>query len=110
MMKLKEQYLCSALDRFKEMIVGGQCSKQDIMHYVDESNYIMDRYGVSVGKKAWITKEEASSLLDVSTSTFDRLVLKGVLPRGKKIQGQKNLVWKCEQVEQLNRMMLLKAN
>ena len=108
MMKLKEDYLCSALEQFIKMVRGKECSKQDILHYVDESKYILDRYGVSIGKKLWLTKEEASGILGISTSTFDRLVLKGVLPRGKKIVGQNKLVWKAEQIEQLNRMKLLK--
>lgn len=109
MMKFKEQYLCSALDKFKEMILGGECTKQDILHYVDESKYILDRYGTSIDKKLWLTKEEASGLLNISTSTFDRLVVKGRLPRGKKVVRQKHLMWKSEQIEQLKKMMLLKA-
>ena len=35
------------------------------------------------------------------------MILKGVLPRGKKIVHQKNLVWKYDDIEQLKRMMLL---
>lgn len=110
MMKLKEEFLCNALDRFKQMILGGECSKQDILHYVDESKYILDRYGTGVGKKPWLTKEEASNMLGISTSTFDRIVLRGGLPRGKKIIRQKNLVWKSEQVEQFKCMMLLRQS
>lgn len=108
MMKLKEEFLCKALDKFKQMIVQGECSKADILHYVDESKYIMDRYGTSIGKKLWLTKEEAGNMLGVSTSTFDRMVLKGLLPRGKKVVRQNKLMWKCEQIEQLNRIRLLK--
>lgn len=109
MIKLKEQFLCSALDLFKQMIVGGECSKQDILHYVNESKYIMDRYGVGLDKRMWLTKEEACQELGISSSTFDRKVLGGVIPRGKKIVGQNKLVWKGEQIEQLKKMMLLKA-
>lgn len=28
-----EKYLCSALDRFKEMINNGECSKTDISYF-----------------------------------------------------------------------------
>lgn len=105
----KEQFLFSALDLFKDMIKNGECSKQDINYFCDFSKRELDNRGASVGKKQWLTKEEASEILGVSTSTFDRYVLKGGLPRGKKILGQKNLVWKREQVEQCKMLMLLKA-
>ena len=105
----KEQFLFSALDLFKDMIKNGECSKQDINYFCDFSKRELDNRGASVSKKQWLTKEEASEILGVSTSTFDRYVLKGGLPRGKKILGQKNLVWKREQVEQCKMLMLLKA-
>lgn len=108
-MTQKESFLCSALDLFKEAIKNGECSKQDIAHFADMSKYEMDRRGMSIGKKTWLTKEEASEILGISTSTFDRNVLKGGLPRGKKIVGQKSLVWRREQVEQCKVLMLLKA-
>ena len=108
-MTQKENYLYSALELFREMIKNGECSSQDISHFADLSKYELDRRGASIGKKKWLTKRDASSLLGISSSTFDRFVLKGVLPRGKKIQGKKCLVWNGEQVEQLKKMMLLKA-
>lgn len=106
-MDLKEQFLRSALDRFKEMITNGDCSKADIAYFSNLSKYELDRRGATVDKKGWLTKIEASKELGVSTSTFDRMILKGVLPRGKKIVHQKNLVWKYDGIEQLKRMMLL---
>ena len=105
----KESYLYSALDVFKELIKNGECSKQDINYYCDFSKRELDNRGASVGEKIWVTKIEASKMLCVSTSTFDRIVKQGGLPRGKKVLGQKNLKWKREQVEQLQKLMLLKA-
>lgn len=110
MMGLKEKFLCGALEVFKGMIENGECSKQDINYFCDFSKRELDNRGASVGKKQWVTKEEASDILCVSTSTFDRIVLKGGLPRGKKIAGKKCLVWKREQVEQCKMLMLLKSN
>lgn len=110
MQKLKEQYLCSALDKFKEMITNGECSKADIAYFCDMSMYELERRGASVGKKTWLTKKEASKELNVSTSTFDRIVLKGLIPRGKKVQRKKSLLWKDDEVEQLKRIKLLKGN
>lgn len=109
-MTQKESFLCAALDIFKGMIANGQCSKQDINYFCDFSKRELDNRGASVGKKSWLTKEEASEFLGISTSTFDRLVLKGGLPRGKKIPKSRNLVWRREQLEQLKTLMLLKAN
>lgn len=108
-MTQKENFLFEALDIFKDMIRNGECSKQDISHFVDMSKYELDRRGASIGKKHWLGKVEASKILGISTSTFDRIVLKGGMPRGKKVVGQRNLVWRCEQVEQLKVLMLLKA-
>lgn len=108
-MGTKEQYLCDALEAFKQIIKNGGCSKQDINYFCDFSKRELDNRGASVGKKQWVTKEEASEMMGISTSTFDRYVLKGGLPRGKKIAGQKSLVWKREQIEQLKVLMLLKA-
>lgn len=106
-MDLREQFLCSALDRFKEMVTNGDCSKADIAYFCNLSKYELNRRGATIDKKGWLTKKEASEELGVSTSTFDRMILKGVLPRGKKIVHQKNLVWKYDDIEQLKRMMLL---
>lgn len=106
-MDLREQFLCKALDRFKEMITNGDCSKTDIAYFCNLSKYELDRRSASVDKKGWLTKKEASQELGVSTSTFDRMILKGVLPRGKKVVHQKSLVWKRDEIEQLKRMMLL---
>lgn len=109
-MDLREQFLCNALDRFKEMITNGDCSKADITYFCNLSKYELDRRGAAINKKGWLTKIEASQILGVSTSTFDRMILKGVLPRGKKVVHQKCLMWKCDDIEQLKHIMLLNAN
>lgn len=108
-MTRKEQFLCDAIDVFKHLIVNGECSKQDINYFCEYSKRELDNRGASVGKKQWLTKEECSEMLGISTSTFDRYVLRGGMPRGKKIQGRKSLVWKREQVEQLKSLMLLRS-
>lgn len=109
MMDLKEQFLCSALDVFKEMVSHGECSKQDVAYFCGLSKYELDRRGASVGKKRWLTKDEASELLGISTSTFDRIVASGGLPRGKKMMQQKCLRWKAEDVESCKRMMEMRS-
>lgn len=109
MLKLKEEFLCRALDKFKQMIINGECSPVDINYFCNFSKRELDLRGASIDKKQWVNKEEASKMLGVSTSTFDRYVLKGIIPRGKKAQGQKNLMWNVEQLEQLIKFMMLKG-
>lgn len=100
-MKFKEKYLCDALDKFKEMILNDDCSKEDINYFCNLSKYELDRRGYSIDKIKWLTKKEASALLNISTSTFDRIVFQGKLPKGRKIMHKKSLVWKYEEIEQL---------
>lgn len=110
MTKLREQYLCSALDKFKTMVTNGECSKADISYFCNLAKYELSRRGTSIDKKEWLTKKEVSEKLNMSTSSFDRLVLNGLMPRGKKVSGSRKLLWKGEQVEQLRHFMLLKGN
>jgi len=109
-MDIKEKYLFNALGRFKEMVANGECSKQDIAYWCGVSGYELDRRGASAGESGWVTKSEASKMMNVSTSTFDRIVLSGGLPRGKKVYREKALRWKREDVEQCKRMMMLKSS
>lgn len=104
-----EKYLCSALDRFKEMINNGECSKTDISYFCKLSQYELNRRGVNVDKKRWLTKKDVSKELNISTSTLDRFVKRGMLSKGKKIIHHKELLWKQEDVEQLKHLMLLKV-
>ena len=106
----REQYLCSALDKFKAMIAHGGCSKTDIAYFSNLAKYELDRRGTSVDKKEWLTKKEACKELNISPSTFDRKVLREALPRGRKILHQHSLVWRHDDVGQLKKLMLLKRN
>lgn len=110
MIRLKEEYLCKALDKFKEMIHNEECSKADIAYFYNLSKYELGRRGTAVDRKEWLTKKEASQELQISSSTFDRLVQKGLLPKGKKVLHQHSLIWNYEEVEQLKREMLPNIN
>lgn len=103
-----EQWLCRALDRFKEIVMKGLCSKVDITYFSNLLKYEFGRREVSIDEKEWLTKIETSKLLGVSTSTLDRMILRKEFPRGRKIVHQKYLVWKREIVEQYKETMLLK--
>ena len=104
----KQEFLSKALSIFKQLVDSGECSSQDINYWCGVSDYEMERRGVSVGRK-WLSKKEASALIGISRSTFDRIVAQGGLPRGKKIVvGDKRLYWSREEIEQLKRLVLLK--
>jgi len=45
-----------------------------------------------------MTKPEVCEYLNISRSTFDDLVLKGKLPRGKKDKHRNNLVWYKDEI------------
>lgn len=74
-MEHKAKFLYDALEVFKDMVQKGECSKQDISYWCSVSGYELERRGASVGQQRWLTKEESSKMLNVSTSTFDRIVL-----------------------------------
>lgn len=108
MMNAKEQFIADSFDVFKDMLENNSCTKADINRYYEITKYELEHYGGSVGKKQWLTKEEASEMLGVSTSTFDRVVLNGSLPRGKKVVGKKNLLWNIKDIEDIKKMVALR--
>lgn len=109
MMNAKEKFISDSFDVFKGMLENNECTKADINRYYEITKYELEHYGASIGKKQWLTKEEASYMLEISTSTFDRIVLSGGLPRGKKVAGKKNLLWKVKDIEDCQRMMALRG-
>lgn len=108
-MNAKAQFINDSFDVFKEALANNECSKADINRYYEITKYEVEHYGLSVGKKQWLTKEEASEQLGISTSTFDRIVYNGSLPRGKKVAGKKNLLWKVKDIEDFQRMTALRS-
>lgn len=109
MTRFREIYLCNALDKFKEMISNGECSKTDIEYFCNLSKYELDRRGTAIDKKEWFTKKEVSESLSLSTSTIDRMVRRGLLSKGRKVLHRSSLLWKADEVEQLKQLMLLKV-
>ena len=106
-MKFGKKFLSAALSVFKEAVERGECGEQDVEYWCEVARYEMDRRGL--GRQEWLTKDEASAMLGVSTSTFDRRVLQGELPRGESKRHRKNLYWRREDIEQYIEDTLLKA-
>lgn len=48
-----------------------------------------------------ITKTEAAEYLSISTSTFDRMVKEGKIPRGHKTKRHRTLVWSTSDLDKV---------
>lgn len=105
----KAKFISESFGVFKEMLENNTCTKADINRYYEITKYELEHYGASVGRKQWLTKDEASDMLGISTSTFDRIVLNGGLSRGRKVVGKKNLLWRVKDIEDCKRMMALRG-
>ena len=47
-----------------------------------------------------LSKTEAYEYLNLSWATFDNMVAKGDIPKGRKIKGKKELVWYKDELEE----------
>lgn len=47
-----------------------------------------------------LSKAEAYEYLNLSRATFDNMVAKGDIPKGRKIKGKKELVWYKDELEE----------
>ena len=47
----------------------------------------------------YISKYQAYTYLNISRATFDNLVRNGVLPKGRKIEGFKELQWSLKEIK-----------
>lgn len=106
-MKFGKKFLSAALSVIKEAVDRGECGQQDVDYWCEVLQYEMDRRGLDRPK--WVTKDEASAMLGISTSTFDRRVLQGELPRGESKRHRKNLYWRREDIEQYMKASMLKG-
>lgn len=84
----------SILLELHDRIVSGRCLANhmqnrlllDLLHHIADKDELCPKYA-------------ACRYVGVSRSTFDRLVLAGKLPRGKKIAGWKELVWSYRELD-----------
>ena len=51
----------------------------------------------------WLTKYQAFTYLNISRAQFDNLVREGRLPKGKKIEGFKELQWSLKEIKDAKR-------
>jgi predicted DNA-binding transcriptional regulator AlpA len=68
-------------------------TKEDIRLYIEELRSIALHLEQSLDKQEELSKQQAYSYLGISRATFDSYILQGILPKGKKIEGFKELRW-----------------
>lgn len=75
---------------------NSELSQQEMGEVVD----VLQRYNF---RDKYISKYQAYTYLNISRAKFDNLVREGVLPRGKKIEGFKELQWSLKEIKEYGR-------
>lgn len=71
---------------------NSELSQQEMGEVIDA----LQRYNF---RDKYISKYQAYTYLNISRAKFDNLVRDGVLPRGKKIEGFKELQWSLKEIK-----------
>lgn len=71
-------------------------SEEELYEVVD----LLKRYNF---RDKYISKYQAFTYLNISRAKFDNLVREGVLPRGKKVEGFKELQWSLKEIKEYGR-------
>lgn len=90
-MNIYEQLLADTLDSFSNRLKSGSCqmSNEEMMSVMET----MIQYDTT----QIVSKDQACSIMQLSRSVFDDKVRCGLIPKGQKVRGFKELVWKkCE--------------
>lgn len=72
---------------------NSELSEKEMFEVVDA----LKRYNF---REKYISKYQAYTYLNISRSKFDSLVREGKLPRGKKVEGFKELQWSVKDIKQ----------
>ncbi len=77
-----------------ERIISGRCLTNHMQNqlFLDLLHHIAD-------KDEFCPKYAACRYIGISRATFDRLVIAGKLPKGKKIAGWKELIWSYRELD-----------
>lgn len=63
------------------------------LSYEQQCNIIRVLSGVNIGQENEMSKTQAADYIGVSRATFDNYVRDGFIPRGRKLEGFKELRW-----------------
>lgn len=75
---------------------NSEMSEKELYEVTD----LLKRYNF---RDKYISKYQAFTYLNISRAKFDNLVRGGVLPRGKKIEGFKELQWSLKEIKEYGR-------
>lgn len=73
-----------------------ELSQQEMGEVVD----VLQRYNF---RDKYISKYQAYTYLNISRAKFDNLVRSGELPRGKKVQGFRELQWSLKEIKEYSK-------
>lgn len=77
---------------------NSEMSEKELYEVTD----LLKRYNF---RDKYISKYQAYTYLNISRAKFDSLVREGVLPRGKKIEGFKELQWSLKEIKDRNNII-----
>lgn len=75
---------------------NSEMSEKELYEVTD----LLKRYNF---RDKYISKYQAFTYLNISRAKFDNLVREGILPRGKKIEGFKELQWSLKEIKEYGR-------
>ena len=75
---------------------NSEMSEKELYEVTD----LLKRYNF---RDKYISKYQAFTYLNIRRAKFDNLVREGVLPRGKKVEGFKELQWSLKEIKEYGR-------
>ncbi len=82
---------------------NSEMSEKELYEVTD----LLKRYNF---RDKYISKYQAYTYLNIRRAKFDNLVREGVLPRGKKIEGFKELQWSLKEIKEYSKKVATNNN
>ena len=82
---------------------NSEMSEKELYEVTD----LLKRYNF---RDKYISKYQAFTYLNISRAKFDNLVKEGVLPRGKKVEGFKELQWSLKEIKEYGKKVATNNN
>ena len=82
---------------------NSEMSEKELYEVTD----LLKRYNF---RDKYISKYQAFTYLNISRAKFDNLVREGILPRGKKIEGFKELQWSLKEIKEYSKKVATNNN
>lgn len=82
---------------------NSEMSEKELYEVTD----LLKRYNF---RDKYISKYQAYTYLNIRRAKFDNLVREGVLPRGKKVEGFKELQWSLKEIKEYSKKVATNNN